>query len=1168
MRLGLLSLPLLALVGCAETNGAPDAKDPRDGCDPVTRWEDVDGDGFGDPDHPFEGCDPEHGADNADDCDDGDATIHPGAEEDCTVEVDANCDGSMGYADADADGTPACEDCDDADAGRNPSAAEFCDDVDQDCDGAVDDHPVDGRYFYADTDGDGHGAEDAYVRACEAPDGYLEDVSDCDDADAEVHPGATELCDGVDNDCDGATDGDDAADAPLWYADRDGDGWGDDADTVQSCDEPRRYAADAGDCDDTDPAVSPAATETCNGVDDDCDGGTDDDEAADASSWFVDADGDGHGDPGTTLLACELPAGAAATGDDCDDADATAFPGAPESCDDVDDDCDGTVDEDPVDAPTWYGDADADGFGDPAATTVTCDAPAGTVSIGTDCDDADATLSPAAAETCNGVDDDCDGSADEGATDAATWYADLDGDGFGDAGVATAACDQPAGTAALATDCDDADAAEHPGATETCDGDDDDCDGTADEPDATDAGTWYADADADGFGDPDAATTACEAPAGTVASATDCDDSSARFHPGAAETDCADPADYNCDGSVGYADADADGYAACEECDDADGDVLPGAAETCNAIDDDCDGAVDEDATGGLPWYADADGDGYGDADAVASACEAPTGYVADATDCDDTTDAVSPAATESCATAADDDCDGDDNDRNATGCTRFYWDYDGDGYGSTSNACYCEATGYLTADDDEDCDDGNAGAYPGGVEDWSNDVDDDCDGVTDVVTARDDADAELYGENAADAASYSMAPLGDLNGDGYGDLVIGAYQADGGGSESGGAYVVYGPVSGAFALVDAEAELVGEAAGDDAGTSVASAGDVDGDGIGDLVVGAPDAGASDAGAAYLVYGSVSGTLDLGAAEGTFTGTARNEAVGSAVAGGWDLDGDALPDLLVGAPAASTGGSGSGSAYVVSGLITGSRSTAGASLVGEDPGDYAGSAVAVAEDVNGDGAADALVVAYGDDSGGTSSGSAYVLFGPLSGTIDLSTADAKLVGEAANDTVSSIDAPGDLDGDGLGDVLVGAYGGGPGGRAYVVSAPSGTVDLSDAGATLSADTASINAGYDVAGAGDVDGDGFRDVLVGANLADDPASDAGAAWLVLGPLAGSYTLGEDGPTFLGAAATDYLGATVSTAGDVDGDGLDDFLLGAWAADTGGGNAGSAYLFYGR
>ncbi len=610
-----------------------DCADPADyNCDGSTGYADADGDGWA-------ACE---------ECDDASSAVNPDADELCNG-FDDDCDGTIdeadaidaspwyadddgdGYGDPDASVADCGEpigyvaddtDCDDAEAAIHPASTESCDGIDNDCDGLTDDDDpsVSGATtWYLDYDADGYGSTRLTAEACEQPSGYVADATDCDDGDASAYPGATEICDGADNDCDGTTDEDDASDAGTWYADSDGDGYGDPLTTATACDTPSGYTADATDCDDTNSAINPAATEVCNGIDDDCDGMTDDDDPGitGTTTWYLDYDADGYGSTRLSADACTQPSGYVASDTDCDDGDASSHPGATEICDGADNDCDGTADEDDaIDASTWYADGDGDAYGDASTTALACTQPTGHVADATDCDDSDSSINPGATEICDGVDDDCDGSTDEDdASDAGTWYADTDSDGYGDAGSTTTSCSVPSGHVTDATDCDDSDSAVNPAAAEACDGVDNDCDGSIDEDDASDASTWYADDDDDGYGDASDSITACSQPSEHVADATDCDDS--------------------------------------------DDDAYPGADERCNGEDDDCDGSIDEDgAVDGSTWYADTDGDGYGDASSTTTACEQPTGSVSDATDCDDSDSDINPAATETCD-EVDNDCDG-----------------------------------------------------------------------------------------------------------------------------------------------------------------------------------------------------------------------------------------------------------------------------------------------------------------------------------------------------------------------------------------------------------------------------------------------------------------------------------------------------------------------------
>ncbi|MCB9682682.1 MAG: hypothetical protein H6733_14550 [Alphaproteobacteria bacterium] len=230
---------------------------------------------------------------------------------------------------------------------------------------------------------------------------------DCDDADGFVHPGVDEVCDGKDNDCNGQIDEDVAF---VAWQDRDGDGFGDPARARRVCTMPDDGVDNSDDCDDLDALSKPGAAEVCDGKDNDCDGTVDEDVT---STFYADADGDGHGVPGDTVTGCYVPDGYSRLDDDCDPDEPAAWTGAPEVCDGIDNDCDRAVDED-LTARLLWADVDGDGYGDPAVRVPGCGTADGVADNARDCDDTDAGVSPDAAELDgNGEDDDCDGFVDE-----------------------------------------------------------------------------------------------------------------------------------------------------------------------------------------------------------------------------------------------------------------------------------------------------------------------------------------------------------------------------------------------------------------------------------------------------------------------------------------------------------------------------------------------------------------------------------------------------------------------------------------------------------------------------------------------------------------------------------------------------------------------------------
>jgi MYXO-CTERM domain-containing protein len=672
--------------------------------------------------------------------------------------------------DADGDGYYTSTDCDDTSASVHPGATETCNSVDDDCDDVVDDGVS--TTYYRDADSDGYGSTTVTTTGCSVPSGYVTTATDCNDSSALAHPGGTEvIADSIDEDC---------INGEICYADADHDAYGTST-TVVSADSD---CADTGeattttDCNDTASTVHPLATEVRgDGIDQDCDSG---------DTCYSDADHDGYG--GTSAVASTdldcTDSGEATTGTDCNDATSAISPGATEfAADGIDQDC-STGD-------TCYVDSDHDSYGT-TATVVSADldcADSGEAAVSTDCSDSASSIHPGATETRgDGIDQDCD-SGD-------TCYADADRDGYGgssalastdldcaDAGEATSATDcddtsasiSPAGTeipadgidqdcstgdtcyvdsdhdsygsaltvvsadldcldtgeAAVSSDCNDTTGVVHPGGTEVRgDGVDQDCDG---------GDTCYADADRDGYGVASGSVVSADldcADAGESASASDCDDTSAVISPAASEIP-ADGIDQDCStGDSCYVDADGDSYgssitvvsadldcldsgeaAVSSDCNDRAVTIHPGGVEVkANGIDEDCDN--------GDTCYADTDFDAYGSTTAYASVdldC-ADVGESSVNTDCDDTANAVHPAAPETPIDGIDQDCDGGDS---------CYTDADHDSYGSTvplaSADTDCVDVGEATSS--TDCDDSSARIYPGASEAVADGIDQSCDG-------------------------------------------------------------------------------------------------------------------------------------------------------------------------------------------------------------------------------------------------------------------------------------------------------------------------------------------------------------------------------------------------------------------------------------------------------
>jgi len=296
------------------------------------------------------------------------------------------------------------------------------------------------------------------------------------DADATCVPtDVGEVCDGKDNDCNGQTD----ECCTTYYRDSDGDGYGLNSNSVESCTEPMGFATQDGDCDDSDADKNPGESEVCDGKDNDCNAQTDENVK---TEYCEDSDSDGYGNSSQTTRACSAPSGYVESPcTDCDDTDGSANPGASEVCNDgTDNDCDGDIDENCQG--NCYRDKDGDNYG-VSGNTGPCMS-SDFVKRDGDCDDGDMSVNPGASETCDGVDNDCNGATDECCD---TYYEDSDTDGYGNSSVTKEACSKPSGYVADDTDCLDTDRKVNPGQTNYFDtthnggGWDYNCDGTDDQ---------------------------------------------------------------------------------------------------------------------------------------------------------------------------------------------------------------------------------------------------------------------------------------------------------------------------------------------------------------------------------------------------------------------------------------------------------------------------------------------------------------------------------------------------------------------------------------------------------------------------------------------------------------------------------------------------------------
>ena len=325
--------------------------------------------------------------------------------------------------------------------------------------------------YYLDSDGDGYGSSNSIIDCSPQGDFNATITGDCNDNDVNINPGATEVCDGIDNNCNSQID--EGVSQITYYEDVDGDGFGSSNSIIDCSPQGDFNVTIAGDCNDNDVNINPGASESCDGIDNNCDSQID--EGVSQVTYYEDVDGDGFGSS-NSILNCS-PQGdfnATSTGD-CNDNDVNINPGASESCDGIDNNCDSQIDEG-VSQITYYEDLDGDGFG--SGNSILNCSPQGdfnATSTG-DCNDNDVNINPSSSEICgNNLDDNCDSLIDENQN---TYYADSDLDGFGDLGSPILACDTSSGIVNNSLDCDDTNSNIYPNAPGSMEGLDNDCNGT------------------------------------------------------------------------------------------------------------------------------------------------------------------------------------------------------------------------------------------------------------------------------------------------------------------------------------------------------------------------------------------------------------------------------------------------------------------------------------------------------------------------------------------------------------------------------------------------------------------------------------------------------------------------------------------------------------------
>ncbi|MEH1940860.1 MAG: hypothetical protein V7L01_11665 [Nostoc sp.] len=478
-----------------------------------------------------------------------------------------------------------------------------------------------------------------------------------------------------------------------------------------------------------------------------------------------------------------------------------------------------------------------------------------------------------------------------------------------------------------------------------------------------------------------------------------------------------------------------------------------------------------------------------------------------------------------------------------------------------------------------------------------------------------------INGINPDDRSGNSISSAGDINGDGIDDLIIGADGADPNGDNSGQSYVVFGSKK-SFAAQFYLSTLNGTSGfainginpNDFSGNSISSAGDINGDGIDDLIIGANGASPNgdSSGQSYVVFGSkksFAAQFNLSTLNGTsgfaINGINEYDSLGISVSSAGDINGDGVDDLIIGAPFSSPNGTSSGQSYVVFGSktpfaaqlnLSTLNGTSGFAINGINPDDHSGNSVSSAGDINGDGVDDLIIGAPNASPNGISSGQSYVVFGSkksFAAQLNLSTLNGTsgftINGINPDDrSGNSVSSAGDINGDGVDDLIIAAPNASPNGtssgQSYVVFGSKTPFAAQFNLSTLNGNNGFVINGFNkgdglfnnsVSSAGDINGDGIDDLIIAAPNASPNGTNSGQSYVVFGSKEGfaaqlnlSTFNGTNGFAINGINSDDRSGYSLGSAGDINGDGIDDLIIGTPNASSNGTNSGQTYVVFGN